>query len=100
MGGGAGSDKPGLSEEEIEEIREAFNLFDTEGTGMCVCGCVDLYEAWMWNRRQAGAASSCSIRSDPDPLLPVNVQAPSTSRSSRARCSRWASTRRTTRSSR
>ena len=24
-----GSKKPGLSEEQIEEIREAFNLFDT-----------------------------------------------------------------------
>ena len=24
---------PGLSEEEIEEIREAFNLFDTDGSG-------------------------------------------------------------------
>jgi len=26
-----------LSEEEIEEIREAFNLFDTDGSG-AVCG--------------------------------------------------------------
>ena len=26
-------EKPGLSEEEIEEIREAFSMFDTEGTG-------------------------------------------------------------------
>ena len=26
-------EKPGLSEEEIEEIREAFNLFDTDGSG-------------------------------------------------------------------
>mmetsp|Transcript_14111 Transcript_14111/g.20863 ORF Transcript_14111/g.20863 Transcript_14111/m.20863 type:complete len:165 (+) Transcript_14111:100-594(+) len=25
--------RPGLSEEEIEEIREAFNLFDTDGSG-------------------------------------------------------------------
>lgn len=25
--------RPGLTEDEIEEIREAFNLFDTEGTG-------------------------------------------------------------------
>lgn len=27
-------EKPGLTEDEVEEIREAFNLFDTEGTGM------------------------------------------------------------------
>lgn len=27
-------ERPGLSEDEIEEIREAFNLFDT---GMCLC---------------------------------------------------------------
>lgn len=26
-------DKPGLTEDEIDEIREAFNLFDTDGTG-------------------------------------------------------------------
>lgn len=25
--------RPGLTEDEIEEIREAFNLFDSEGTG-------------------------------------------------------------------
>jgi len=25
--------RPGLSEEEVEEIREAFNLFDTDGSG-------------------------------------------------------------------
>lgn len=25
--------RPGLTEDEIEEIREAFNLFDAEGTG-------------------------------------------------------------------
>ena len=29
-------ERPGLSEEEIEEIREAFNLFDTDGSG-----CID-----------------------------------------------------------
>ncbi|EPR63420.1 centrin 2 [Toxoplasma gondii TgCatPRC2] len=27
-------DRPGLTEDEIEEIREAFNLFDTDGSGM------------------------------------------------------------------
>ena len=27
------AERPGLTEDEIEEIREAFNLFDTEGTG-------------------------------------------------------------------
>ena len=26
-------DRPGLSVEEVEEIREAFNLFDTDGSG-------------------------------------------------------------------
>merc|ERR1712151_591145 len=26
-------ERPGLSKEEIEEIREAFNLFDTDGSG-------------------------------------------------------------------
>jgi Ca2+-binding EF-hand superfamily protein len=26
-------ERPGLTEEEIEEIREAFNLFDTDGSG-------------------------------------------------------------------
>ncbi len=30
---GRKTDRPGLTEDEIEEIREAFNLFDTEGTG-------------------------------------------------------------------
>ena len=25
--------RPGLTDDEIDEIREAFNLFDTEGTG-------------------------------------------------------------------
>jgi Ca2+-binding EF-hand superfamily protein len=30
---GRRTDRPGLTEDEIEEIREAFNLFDTEGTG-------------------------------------------------------------------
>jgi hypothetical protein len=29
-------ERPGLSEEEIEEIREAFNLFDTDGSGACL----------------------------------------------------------------
>ena len=43
QGGGASSsssaahkrkgDKPGLSEAEVAEIREAFNLFDTDGSG-------------------------------------------------------------------
>ena len=27
-------EKPGLTEDEIEEIREAFKLFDTDGSGM------------------------------------------------------------------
>ena len=27
-------ERPGLTDDEVEEIREAFNLFDTEGTGM------------------------------------------------------------------
>ena len=27
------TERPGLSEDEIEEIREAFNLFDTDGSG-------------------------------------------------------------------
>jgi Ca2+-binding EF-hand superfamily protein len=27
-------ERPGLSEEEIGEIKEAFNLFDTDGSGM------------------------------------------------------------------
>jgi hypothetical protein len=27
-------ERPGLTEEEIEEIREAFNLFDTDGSGV------------------------------------------------------------------
>lgn len=29
-------ERPGLTEEEIEEIREAFNLFDTDGSGIFV----------------------------------------------------------------
>ena len=29
----AKTEKPGLTEEEIEEIREAFSLFDTDGSG-------------------------------------------------------------------
>ena len=28
-------DKPGLTESEVAEIREAFNLFDTDGSGAC-----------------------------------------------------------------
>ena len=34
--GGKGSrpaERPGLTEDEVEEIREAFNLFDTDGSG-------------------------------------------------------------------
>merc|ERR1719223_2709850 len=31
--GGKTYERPGLSEEEIEEIREAFNLFDTDASG-------------------------------------------------------------------
>ena len=34
--GGKGTrpvERPGLTEDEIEEIREAFNLFDTDGSG-------------------------------------------------------------------
>ena len=30
---GKAYDRPGLTEDEIEEIREAFNLFDTDGSG-------------------------------------------------------------------
>ena len=33
--GAKGYEKRGLSEDEIEEIREAFNLFDTDGSGEC-----------------------------------------------------------------
>ena len=29
-------ERPGLSEEEIEEIREAFNLFDADGSGKLI----------------------------------------------------------------
>lgn len=32
-GKGKPGERPGLTEEEVEEIREAFNLFDTEGSG-------------------------------------------------------------------
>lgn len=32
-------ERPGLSEEEIEEIREAFNLFDTDGSGKILSIC-------------------------------------------------------------
>lgn len=28
-----GRDRPGLTADEVEEIREAFNLFDTDGSG-------------------------------------------------------------------
>lgn len=31
--GHRGMERPGLTEDEIDEIREAFNLFDTEGSG-------------------------------------------------------------------
>lgn len=34
-GGKGGKSKSGLDEEAMEEIKEAFNLFDTEGK--CVC---------------------------------------------------------------
>ena len=33
----AAYERPGLTEEEIEEIREAFNLFDTDGVGAIDC---------------------------------------------------------------
>jgi len=32
-------ERPGLSEEEIEEIKEAFNLFDTDGSGNLAMKC-------------------------------------------------------------
>ena len=32
-------ERPGLSKEEIEEIREAFNLFDTDGSGLFCSSC-------------------------------------------------------------
>jgi|Transcript_246 Ca2+-binding EF-hand superfamily protein len=32
-GGRRGLERRGLTEDEIEEIREAFNLFDTDGSG-------------------------------------------------------------------
>ena len=31
-------DKPGLTESEVAEIREAFNLFDTDGSGALALG--------------------------------------------------------------
>tara|TARA_A100001035_G_C27547426_1_gene392490 strand:+ start:200 stop:475 length:276 start_codon:yes stop_codon:yes gene_type:complete len=33
-------ERPGLSDEEIEEIKEAFNLFDTDGSGT--------FRRWHW----------------------------------------------------
>ena len=33
-GGGRPTKRAGVSEQEMEEIREAFNLFDTEGKGI------------------------------------------------------------------
>ena len=39
-------ERPGLSKEEIEEIREAFNLFDTDGSGnfLCVSPANEIYK--------------------------------------------------------
>jgi Ca2+-binding EF-hand superfamily protein len=34
-GRGKGKGKPELTEEQKQEIREAFDLFDTDGSGMC-----------------------------------------------------------------
>ncbi|RYG55558.1 hypothetical protein EON66_05010 [archaeon] len=37
---GRSYERSGLTAEEIEEIREAFNLFDTDGSGMWMGGCL------------------------------------------------------------
>ena len=40
-------ERPGLSEEEIEEIKEAFNLFDTDGSGKHT-SCWDWHALFVW----------------------------------------------------
>jgi Ca2+-binding EF-hand superfamily protein len=55
---GRKTDRPGLTEDEIEEIREAFNLFDTEGTGK-----IDPRYTFGWLRELKAAMQSLGFES-------------------------------------
>ena len=52
-------ERAGLNEDEIEEIREAFNLFDTENTGkidpkvwLCIKGIKSCnVKSWIWTKK-------------------------------------------------
>lgn len=63
MASGAGAkrkgDKPGLTESEVAEIREAFNLFDTDGSGACL------------EELTARAVTRQLLTPSPRPLLPL-----------------------------
>jgi hypothetical protein len=51
-------ERPGLTEEEIEEIREAFNLFDTDGSGAYAVLCVDGGTPGLWRALAPGIGIS------------------------------------------
>jgi hypothetical protein len=67
-------ERPGLTEEEIEEIREAFNLFDTDGSGTCLHRCICMQ---FMHTKKAGRASIISR---------FSVQGRSTPKSLRLQC--------------
>ena len=51
-------ERPGLTEDEIEELREAFNLFDTEATGK-----IDPRYKWSSSRELKSAMQSLGFES-------------------------------------
>lgn len=63
-GGGAGApekiERPGLTEEEIEEIREAFNLFDTDGSGEFLRGAHTSPQEYTFNSDEASLYAAFS----------------------------------------
>lgn len=93
------SQKFELTEEQKQEIREAFDLFDTDGSGkrlllpfVYVFGCSGLFVSFH--------IQTASPLLTPVIVFTVFFQALLTQRSSRSRCAPWASSQRRRRSRR